>query len=118
MKILQLSTTLEGGAGLAARRLNAALNATGLESEILSIGKEFKILQNNEKFYERSRITKLKSSILTFLQYKFLQKGSNLVTTNSISVFKSIDLFRNFDIIHIHATYNFIDDNIFEALYN
>jgi len=118
MKILQLSTTLEGGAGLAARRLNAALNATGLESEILSIGKEFKILQNNEKFYERSRVTKLKSSILTFLQYKFLQKGSNLVTTNSISVFKSIDLFRNFDIIHIHATYNFIDDNIFEALYN
>ena len=118
MKVLQLSTTLEGGAGLAARRLNAALNATGLESEILSVGKDFDILQKNEGFYERSRITKLKSSILTFLQYKFLQKGSNLITTKSISVFKSIERFQNFDLIHIHATYNFINDNIFEALFN
>ena len=64
MKILHLSTTLEGGAGLAARRLNEALNTLGLDSEILSIGKNAEIWAKMnslvdqgiiDKFYQASK---------------------------------------------------------------
>lgn len=118
MKILHLSTTLEGGAGLAARRLNEALNTLGLDSEILSIGKNAEILQNNEFFYPRTCFTKLKSSILTLFQGKFVQSGSDLSTPRSISVFKSINVFKEYDLIHVHATYNFVNDKIFQLLFD
>lgn len=118
MKILHLSTTLEGGAGLAARRLNAALNSSGLKSEILSVGKSARILQNHEFFQPRNLLTKFRSSLLTFLQFRLIQSGNNLVTSRSISIFNSLKVFQSYDVIHIHATYNFINDSILEELFD
>jgi len=116
LKILHLSTTLEGGAGLAARRLNAALNSVGFNSKILSVGKNNQILQINEFFQHRNLFTKIRSSLLTFLQFRVVQSGKNLVTTKSISTFNSLEIFQGYDVIHIHATYNFINDLILEEL--
>ena len=118
MRILHLSTSLEGGAGLAARRLNAALNSSGLDSKILSLGKNTQILQINEYLQPRNLITKFRSSLLTFLQFRLAQSGNNLVTSRSISTFNPLVVSQSYDVIHVHATYNFINDSVLNALFD
>ena len=85
MRIVHLSTTLVGGAGIAARRMNAALKENGIESKILSISNYSLDTQPNEVILPRSNLSKLKSKTTTFLQYKFLKSSAGLVTQHSIS---------------------------------
>ena len=112
MKVLQLSTSLGGGAGIAARRLNSCLLEEGIDSRIMAIGKSGIILKNNEYLIKRNYLTKMKSSFNTYLQAHIVQNSSNLITTNSISALKSIDNLLEYDIIHIHSTYNMFNDNL------
>jgi hypothetical protein len=37
MKVVQIATTTAGGAGIAARRLNASLNLAGIESKLVAM---------------------------------------------------------------------------------
>ena len=92
MRIAQLTTTSEGGAGIAAVRLSKALNEVGVTSEIVSQ----RGLQEE---------TSLRSKLTTILQRNLLQSTSNLMTTYSQTTLKKVKV-RDFDILHFHAFYN------------
>jgi hypothetical protein len=94
MRIAQLTTTSEGGAGIAAVRLSKALNEVGVTSEIVSQ----RGLQEE---------TSLRSKLTTVLQRNLLQSTSNLMTTYSQTTLKKVKV-RDFDILHFHAFYNLI----------
>ena len=112
MKIVQLSTSLGGGAGIAARRLNSALNEVGLDSKIIAIGKNVKVLDSSEFLLKRNHFTQVKSSLNTLVQYKLVQSGSDLITTNSMSTldFENKDI-QDAEILHVHSMYNFLNDS-------
>ena len=95
MKIAQITTTVNGGAGLAAARLNEALNLVGANSEVVS--------QRNKRGQ-----TSLQSKLTTVFQRQFVQSGQKLVTTFSRTELnlKSLEVF---DVLHFHATYNLIN---------
>lgn len=94
MNIAQITTTLEGGAGIAAIRASEALSYIGEESSLIF---------DRQKY--RSAV--LRSKITTVLQQKMVQSGSNLVTTFSTT---SIDIesLRNFQVLHFHSIYNLL----------
>jgi glycosyltransferase involved in cell wall biosynthesis len=109
MKIVQLATSLQGGAGSAALRMNNALNVLGAESTMVSrdgiLGKDK--IEFDPINMSLSR--KLESSAVTLLQSKLIQKSNDLVTPLSISTLNIQDeIFVNADVIHIHAYYNFL----------
>lgn len=119
VKIVQLSTSLGGGAGIAARRLNSALNEIGLDSKIIAIGKSSEGLNSSEFLLKRNLLTQFQSSLNTLAQYNLIQSGSNLITTNSISTidFENKDI-QDADILHIHSMYNFLNDNDITQVFN
>jgi len=92
MKIGVLTTTLTGGAGIAAFRSWEALNGEGVHAELLGPG------LGNKKF---------SSKVLTALQATLVQNSSDLITTCSLNKLEQFELDR-FDIIHLHAFYNLI----------
>ena len=92
MKIGVLTTTLTGGAGIAAFRSWEALNGEGVHAELLGPG------LGNKKF---------SSKVLTALQATLVQNSSDLITTFSLNKLEQFELDR-FDIIHLHAFYNLI----------
>jgi glycosyltransferase involved in cell wall biosynthesis len=95
MKVAQLTTTLEGGAGIAALRISAALRTVGVNSKIIS--------QNsaNDK-------TKLMSKIITLTQRTLVQSHASLITTISLN---AIDLnsLEDYDVVHFHSIYNLVN---------
>jgi len=82
MKIAQITTTVNGGAGLAATRLSEALNLVGTNSEVVS--------QRNKRGQ-----TSLQSKLTTVFQRQFVQSGQKLVTTFSRTELnlKSLEVF-------------------------
>ena len=95
MKIAQITTSINGGAGLAAKRLSQALTHVGLDSRVVT---------------QRSEVneTSVKSKIVTVLQDRFVQSGPELVTTFSKTLINQ-DVLSSFEIIHFHGTYNLIN---------
>lgn len=105
MRILHLSTSTRGGAGIAAFRLNEALNSVNQNSVLFSLDQEesesatFKL--------ERSWMRKKHSSALTLVQQLVVQNSNSLITMFSLSEKNKLkDLLLNFEIIHVHAIYN------------
>ena len=57
------------------------------------------------------------SSALTLCQHKFIQNSPNLVTTISYGTINSvIDSLADYDLIHIHATYNLMNEKSLEEI--
>ena len=94
MKVAQITTTLEGGAGIAAIRLSEALNSVGVNSEIVS----------QRGIESKTNIT---SKITTLLQSSLVQSDTSLVTTFSRTTIKDEQLVA-FDLLHFHSIYNLI----------
>lgn len=94
MKIAQITTTLEGGAGIAAIRLSEALNFVGLDSSIVS-----QRGHNNK--------TNIGSKVTTLLQKSVVQSSANLITTFSKTTIEKSQL-KDFEILHFHSIYNLI----------
>jgi glycosyltransferase involved in cell wall biosynthesis len=113
VKIIQLATSLKGGAGSAALRLNNALNIAGEDSMIIS--RDSALAPNNSNVIASSinPLKKLESSGVTFLQSKILQRNNDLVTPGSISTYnnKFDKELETADIIHIHAYYNLLSSS-------
>jgi glycosyltransferase involved in cell wall biosynthesis len=95
MKIAQITTSQNGGAGIAAVRLSQALNSVGANSTIVS--------QRNT-----ANQTSISSKSTTVFQSSVVQSGQDLVTVFSKTEMKSKDLER-YDILHFHSTYNLIN---------
>lgn len=110
MNILQIATSMDGGAGIAARRLNEALNSIGNESKLLT-GASPKVSRNkNELVAKKNFLARNLSRAATVLQAKLLQNQNLLMTPFSkkiVSVQKILSL--KPDIIHLHTFYNFLD---------
>jgi glycosyltransferase involved in cell wall biosynthesis len=109
MKILQLATSLQGGAGSAAVRMNHALNMVGEKSTIIS---REEILSFNKSETESLKMRfpkKFQSSTNTLMQSKLIQRNRDLVTPLSVSNLNIQDrIFHEAEVIHIHAFYNFL----------
>ena len=112
MKIVQLATSLSGGAGIAALRMSNALNIVGEDSMIIS--RDGILTTGNADIISTkiNLLKRLESSAVTLSQSKMLQKNNDLVTPWSINTSKiKREVFEQADIIHIHAYYNFLNNS-------
>ena len=118
MKIVQLSTSLSGGAGIAAKRLNRALCSIGLNSQIFAISNKKIDLVDHEFIINRNKLKRLESSLVTGIQAKLIQSGHSLVSPFSISSIKAnYQALQDADIIHIHATFNLISEKVLKDIF-
>lgn len=92
MRIAQITTSYSGGAGIAAMRMAECLKSVGQKTTVVS--------QRNSRLR-----TSLSSKVITFAQAKFLQSGSDLMTTLSVSTLDLLDL-NKFEVLHFHSIYN------------
>lgn len=110
MKILHLSTSLSGGAGIAARRICQAQIEYGLNASILGgqVKTETQMFQR-ETLIERPPSQEIRSSLVTFVQGNLIQKGKFLTTPVSIDAISIRDArVIDADIVNIHAFYNLL----------
>ena len=108
MKVLHLATSLNGGAGTAALRVAQAQSLAGLEVSVLAAnGRDVNYHQNIIE-NETNLFNILNSKALTYLQEKVIQNTDYLLTPLSFNTLKSNFDFSKFDIVHLHASYNFI----------
>jgi glycosyltransferase involved in cell wall biosynthesis len=105
-------TSTVGGAGIAAKRLNRALNEIGVESLLITGDK---VIAKDEQFQmtiTKSMKTILKSKFVTLGQRELVQSGEDLITTFSTRALKIESVLEtNPDIIHIHSFYNLLNDS-------
>lgn len=110
MKILHLTTSMGGGAGKAALRINTAQNLFGIEATIQSRDAIKRSGSGVLTPLQISPLKQLESSTLTFLQSKLIQNSNDLVTPLSISSMKLTESELNqYDLINIHAIYNYLN---------
>jgi glycosyltransferase involved in cell wall biosynthesis len=119
VKVLQIASSTEGGAGIAARRLNSALNSIGLDSLLLS-GTSAKMPRNqHEIVVAKNFVTRNVSRINTVLQAKLVQKKEFLMTPVSL---KTVSVERILglkpDIIHLHTFYNLLSTETISRICN
>ena len=93
MKVAQITTTITGGAGIAAIRLNEALKSVNVDSEVISNSSTSETYLN------------VASKSTTLFQRTLIQSSDNLLTTLSVNKLKEKDLL-SFDILHFHSIYN------------
>lgn len=102
MKVAQLTTTLEGGAGVAALRLSSALNEVGVTSKVVS-----------QRGFKGT--TSIRSKLTTVIQRNFLQSTNNLMTTFSQTTIEKSNV-QIFDVLHFHAFYNLVRSQDIEII--
>jgi len=110
MRVLHLSTSLNGGAGRAAYRIHESLLASNIDSQILTLsGPNEATKSSSVKIVERTTLERLKSRTNVAFQRQLMQKGEELVTPISVSLitrlYEEID---KFDVINLHNLYNLI----------
>lgn len=110
MRIVHIATSTAGGAGIAARRLNASLNLVGINSVLITGSSSFNMLKRNEIRIQKSVSKRLLSKVLTLIQRWVIQNDKFLITSISLPV---LDLAlvkqENPDVIHIHSAYNLLN---------
>ncbi|CAN2231283.1 glycosyltransferase [Candidatus Planktophila versatilis] len=109
--VIHLSTGHLGGAGLAARRLNTALNHSGITSRFYALGKQDFVLQDNEYKIHRSIFIRIFSHIITKFQNRISSRiFFSLISLNALPKgFKKELKGINNPILHIHNWYNLIN---------
>jgi len=114
--VLQLATSLSGGAGIAAKRFHQSLVDAGVNSILLSreISETF---NPNIRQIDVSSVRNVYSSVNTLFQTNLVQKGNFLVTPISVETIRiNKALLHNYDLIHIHAFYNLLSMKSFVEL--
>ncbi len=106
MKVLQISTSTSGGAGLAAKHLSGLLNSTGVDSRLITReslpGSQNKI----------ANLESISGKFATLYQRSILSNNFDLVTPISIG-HELMQTILNFkpDVVHIHNWYNLLSIN-------
>ena len=100
-----------GGAGIAARRFNQAINSTsGMNSNLIYIADAPEGNTENEFQVEKSLFSGLKSSANTAFQQKIVQNSKKLVSPFELNRFPfQHPLYKEAQIVHFHSFYNFIN---------
>jgi glycosyltransferase involved in cell wall biosynthesis len=110
-KILHLSTGHSGGAGLAARRLNEALNSVGFKSFFLAIANNSYNPGKHELALPRSRSKRLRSKFITVINQNLSDKvlfstfSLNLITCNKL---RSLGFEPQNTLLHVHNWTNLL----------
>lgn len=106
-RVLQLATSTNGGAGIAARRLHEALIENQLDSTLLTLSN--KVNFSDTLTIRRPPYYKVNSSILTFLQTTLIQSSDQLITPLSKNIIHNLNVrVDDYEVIHIHAFYNLL----------
>ena len=108
MRIVHLSTGHLGGAGLAARRLNAGLQALGVKSSFFALENPTYLPQKGEYEIARSVIQRVETGITTFTS-KRLTKDSLVTPVSANLLDREFLLFESKNektIFHIHNWFN------------
>jgi len=117
MKVLHISSSLGGGASLAARRLQNAQANAGMDVELIARTAGSETPGEGETLVPLSILKTLRSQTNTFAQQSLARPEYGLVTPNSISVIEdNFILSKSPDIIHIHNWYNFLSIEQMERL--
>lgn len=110
-KIFHISTSLKGGAGIAALNLHSTLLRDGFDSTILTLDP---VVENNligHVEIKRSTIENIKGKILTFLQSRL--NNYTFISTFSCSAKGLLNFLLattgESKVLHIHNWYNFLD---------
>jgi glycosyltransferase involved in cell wall biosynthesis len=120
MKVLQLSTSLFGGAGIASQRAHISLRTEGVDSRLISLSRP-ELDPHTEKFIQnitRNRSQKLQSKALTAFQQYLVQKGPHLQTPVSLGINPEKFEINDFDVVHIHAMYNLVNTKTLKQILN
>jgi glycosyltransferase involved in cell wall biosynthesis len=116
MRVLHISTSVTGGAGTAAIRASEALNSIGVDSDLIHIYKGALDNDKSSRPIYRSKIDIFKSKAITVLQRFLLQKNSNLITPISMTLESVLNEVDDYDVIHLHSTYNLLSMSGLEKL--
>ena len=117
IQIIHISTSHTGGAGLAARRLNAALREDGYSSLFMACANESFVPKSNEIAVQRTLTQRLKGALLVRVQRRISSK--TYFTLGSIGAVKASTLrgySRNDSVMHIHNWFNLADLILFRKL--
>lgn len=110
IKVAHFSSGHEGGAGLAARRLNQALNMSGINSKFFAISSRRYLTEFNEYHIPRNVLQKIFSGLITFLQQNLKTKYFfSLFSFNVLDV-RLIERLTldSTTILHFHNWYNLV----------
>jgi glycosyltransferase involved in cell wall biosynthesis len=120
LRILQVATSISGGAGIAARRLNEALNMDpDLRSTLLFREGSDGHAQSNEVKIDVKASDRYHSSVRTIFQQKVIQNSSMLVSPIGMDLFPyQNSSYLEAEIVHLHAFYNFMDNHTLERMSN
>jgi glycosyltransferase involved in cell wall biosynthesis len=114
MKVIHITTSKTGGAGIAARRISDSIRFVGVDSNLWD---RRQILNEMNLGIIEGLKKHVASPILTKIQKNFVQNGSELMTPYSLSLMdfsKFNDL--EMDLIHVHSFYNLISTRGFQEL--
>jgi glycosyltransferase involved in cell wall biosynthesis len=119
MRVLHLSTTLRGGAGIAATRLNQSLQSIGIESHVHCLTAEKEYTNTSIEVIHRSFADEFRSKSLTYIQSKVFSRSNTPLSSLSIESidYKEIEKFDP-DIINVHSMYNLLNHNSLLRLSN
>lgn len=111
IQVLNLATSLNGGAGIAARRTHESLVEAGVDSQLLVMRAPDESIESRISKIQLSRVSNFLSKSTTILQRDFIQNSNRLVTPISMGTLSRRNLQSfNPDVIHLHAYYNLISN--------
>lgn len=106
---MHIATSLNGGAGIAARRIAQAQVDSAMDVSLIAGNGDSTHLKSHENLFNSNRIKKFQSKSVTMLQSKLIQKSDLLETPIGISSdVLNVSEIASADIIHFHAFYNFV----------
>jgi len=110
LKVLHLTTSNSGGAGIAASRLNRALNESGdIDSQIVFMKTTNGINESSEHKIDGRFYYQIRSRLMTIFQQRIIQSSTKLVSPIEIDLLPADDIrYRDADVIHFHSFYNFL----------
>jgi glycosyltransferase involved in cell wall biosynthesis len=116
MRIALLSTSRIGGAGIASIRSSDALKSIGVKNDLFALANGQSAPDTQIHTISRTLAETFHSQALTVLQKKLIQRGEGLLTPLSLQPKDVGIVFENYDLIHLHSTYNILRHRGLESL--
>ena len=117
IRIVHISTSHTGGAGIAARRLNEALMQDGYSSVFMACSNETFTPKLNEVSVQRTFVQRIKGALLVRAQWAISSR--TYFTLGSVGAIKEMDLIDYSpadSVIHVHNWFNLADLTLFRNL--
>ena len=111
IQVIHISTGHSGGSGLAARRLNAALNDSGIKSHFLALSNKFYDPTEHEGEIQRNFRQRIISAINSRFQAKLSKKFFFSAYSLDVLSIKKLRKFVTSDstVLHFHNWFNLVD---------